>query len=351
MTGIWSSWAQMFLERWAYKTVLAAGRASRAGKVQSVPGWGGRAAPAQGRQRRALERSWHQAEMIDDDFGHLSFKPAQGGWCLVLMWFAVGTQRSPQGSSRTSRTFTASFLGKPWQGQLHMQCLLSSAWQGGGENQGSCLVLATSGWVQRKVQDFVFWACWNQWAETDPSPHCSIILHSPLLRLQIPWHSCKFPVQCTAWVSLKIPGKTTLLVPYSIKNIVFLLFISPFSPASKQPPAFNMRHVESHKHPFQTIIVWWKYGQVPKALCPSHSPLQQQDLLVQDLCLGVWQWLTAATRSSVGQRTGRGTVSPGTAPVCSRECANFHSFIVLYLSPSTLSSEALSALARKAACS
>lgn len=346
MTGIWSSWAQMFLERWAYKTVLAAGRASRAGKVQSVPGWGGRAAPAQGRQRRALERAGTRQKwlMMILDISHSNLHKV--GWCLMLMWFAVGTQRSPQGSSRTSRTFTASFLGKPWQGQLHMpvsaQLSLAGRWRKPG---------LLSGWVQRKVQDFVFWACWNQWAETDPSPHCSIILHSPLLRLQIPWHSCKFPVQCTAWVSLKIPGKTTLLVPYSIKNIFFLLFISPFSPASKQPPAFNIRHVESHKHPFQTIIVWWKYGQVPKALCPSHSPLQQQDLLVQDLCLGVWQWLTAATRSSVGQRTGRGTVSPGTAPVCSRECANFHSFIVLYLSPSTLSSEALSALARKAACS
>lgn len=39
----------------------------------------------------------------------------------------------------------------------------------------------------------------------------------------------------------------------------------------------------------------------------------------------------------------------GRAPVCFREGASFHSFIVLYLSPSTLSSGALSALARKAA--
>lgn len=82
MTGIWSSWAQMFLERWAYETVLAAGRASRAGKVQSVPGWGGRAAPAQGRQRRALERSWHQAVILDISHSQLWgcwAKPAQGG--------------------------------------------------------------------------------------------------------------------------------------------------------------------------------------------------------------------------------------------------------------------------------
>lgn len=40
----------------------------------------------------------------------------------------------------------------------------------------------------------------------------------------------------------------------------------------------------------------------------------------------------------------------GQAPVCSRECASFHSFVVLYLSPSTFSSEVLSALARKADC-
>lgn len=142
-------------------------------------------------------------------------------------------------------------------------------------------------------------------------PFLSLQSIDPLAELSVPCAVHNMPSTENSWKN------ATFLERNLISLKIFLppmhLPIFPRSPqaGSKQPPVFTVTHVESHKHRSQSVSVRWKWGQVTEPLYPSHQHSQQHDLgglPMQDLYLSLSWWLTAATRSSLGQSTGRESV-------------------------------------------